>query len=85
MESAERLANTPQSQIDAIESMLSTKCGLLFEHFEETDPISQFKEVAVSGYNPYSADGVFTIYSRDEDIIAEKRRELERAAADGET
>ena len=80
VESVERLANTLQSQILAIESMLSTKCGLLFEHFTEDKPIHQYKEVAVSGYNPYSANGVFTVYSREEDIIAEKRREVERAA-----
>ena len=85
VESVERLASTLQSQIDAIESMLSQQCGLLFEHFTEAAPVHQVKEVAVSGYNPYSADGVFTIYSRDEDIIAEKRREIERAAAQVET
>ena len=82
-QSAERLADMLHIKITAIESMLSQHCGLLFEHFEETDPVRQFKEVAVSGYNPYSADGVFTIYSREEDIIAEKRREVERAAATG--
>ena len=84
VESAERLANTLQSQILAIESMLSRQCGLLFERFYEDKPINQYKEVAVSGYNPYSAEGVFTIYSREEDLIAEKRREAERAAG-GET
>ena len=82
-QSAEHLADMLHIKITAIESMFSTKCGLLFEHFEETDPISQFKEVAVSGYNPYSAEGVFTIYSREEDIIAEKRREVERKVATG--
>ena len=85
VESAERLANTLQSQILAIESMLSRQCGLLFERFYEDKPVHQYKEVTVSGYNPYSAEGVFTIYSREEDIIAEKRRELERAVAGGET
>ena len=83
VESAERLANTLQSQILAIESMLSQQCGLLFEHFTEADPVHQYKEVAVSGYNPYSADGVFTIYSREEDAKAERRRVIERAAGDG--
>ena len=83
VESVERLANTLQSQILAIESMLSMKCGLLFEHFTEDKPVHQYKEVAVSGYNPYSANGVFTVYSREEDIIAEKRREVERKVATG--
>ena len=83
VQSAEHLASTLESKIDAIESMLSTQCGLLFEHFTEDKPVHQYKRVAVSGYNPYSADGVFTIYSREEDIIAEKRREVERAAATG--
>ena len=80
-QSAEHLADMLHIKITAIESMLSTQCGLLFEHFTEDKPVHQYKEVAVSGYNPYSADGVFTIYSREEDIIAEKRRKVERAAA----
>ena len=83
VESAERLANTLQSQILAIESMLSQQCGLLFERFYEDKPVHQYKEVTVSAYNPYSEEGVFTIYSREEDITAEKRREAERAAGGG--
>lgn len=86
VQSAENLASTLESKIDAIESMLSTQCGLLFEHFTEDKPVHQYKRVAVSGYNPYCSnpmEGVFTVYSREEDIIAEKRREVERAAATG--
>lgn len=84
VESVERLANTLQSQIDAIESMLSTNCGLLFEHFTEAAPVHQFKKVDVSGYNPYCfnpENEVFTIYSREEDAKAERLRKTERAAA----
>lgn len=85
VESAERLADMVHSKIGTIESFLSANCGLLFEHFEETEPVRQFKKVDVSGYNPYSAEGIFTIYSREEDAKAERLRKMERSSAGGGT